>query len=129
MPTPEEASFLGQVQPLDARRVLVSGLGGVDLEEGRIELWGSEDGGGTWTQFSDPVFTALPQRRDAMFFALAATRRGRRIYAPSWRGTLLLGRPGSAGHRGLVARSLADTSAWDRWEQGEDASIQVVLRR
>ncbi len=97
IPAPDNATRLGGVWPLDAKRIVVSGRGGVDLGAGLISLWDSVDGGESWTQFSDPVFAGLPDNRDGWFLNLAATNGGQRIYAPGDAGTLLLGTVGGIG--------------------------------
>ena len=58
MPVPNEMGSSGGIWPLSRKQILVSGQGGEDLPAGKIALWGSVDAGQSWTQFSDPVFTA-----------------------------------------------------------------------
>ncbi len=96
---PDNATRLGGVWALDAKRILVAGQGGADQEQGLISLWSSVDGGASWTQFSDPVFTGIA----GGFFDLAATTGGQRIYAPRISGWLLIGTPGGGANTNAMA--------------------------
>jgi hypothetical protein len=126
LPRPDRLCRIGGIWPLDAKHILLAGQCGVDLAEGRIALWGSEDGGLTWAQFSDPLFRALPEGGDAAFFALAATWGGSRVYAPGILGTLLVGDPGNSGRQSFAGFSLADGPALDRMDNLESASSPAV---
>jgi hypothetical protein len=98
---PAGADWLHAVWSIARRQVLVAGQGAVDLTRGLVALWGSTDGGASWTQISDEAFIDLPTAGDAGFFNLAATTGGTRIYAPAINGTLLRGsvnHPGFWGH-------------------------------
>jgi hypothetical protein len=125
-PVPDKLCRIGEIWPLNAKHILLAGQCGVDLANGRIALWGSEDGGLTWAQFSDPLFKELPGVGDAFFFGLAATWGGSRVYAPGILGTLLLGRPGSSGQQSFAAFSLADGPALNRMDNLESASLLAV---
>jgi hypothetical protein len=81
----------GGVWALDSQHVIVASQGNVDLTLGRIAVWGSADGGATWMQLTDPLFTTLPTVTDASFFNMAASPDGSRIYLPSIAGTLIVG--------------------------------------
>ncbi len=96
MPVPAEACAFGGMWPLSASQIMVSGQCGVDLSEGRIAMWGSQDGGQTWTQVIDPAFIGLPNDLNVEYFEMAATRGGQAIFGPGIRGTLAYGQPGQS---------------------------------
>ena len=102
---------IAAVWSLDPHHVLLAGQGGVDLTLGLIALWGTADGGASWMQVSDPLFTSLPTATDAGFFNLAASLDGTRIYVPSIAGTLILGTLNWPNLSGRVAAPGAGSSA------------------
>lgn len=101
--------FPSAIWPLSATQILAAGFGPSDVDQ--LDLWGSADGGKTWGQFSDPVFTNRPEGRDGTFFALGGTWGGQRIYAPGIGGTLWYGQV--SGSLDDVANSLAPVRAGD----------------
>jgi hypothetical protein len=103
VPTPDVMVGVIAVWSFNPQQVLIAGQGGVDLSAGRVALWGSVDGGASWTQVSDAAFTGLPTGGDAAFFNVAATKGGTRIYAPAINGTLLFGAVNWHGFSGQAA--------------------------
>jgi hypothetical protein len=103
VPVPEVLSggvpvpvWVQAVLPMSATALLVAGQGSQVTPAGSeyIGLWGSVDGGQTWRQISDPVFTSLEGPSYRSFFALGATQGMQRLLLPTIRGRrLFVGTP------------------------------------
>lgn len=101
MPIPDNAIVLGGIAPVSAREVVVSGQVAGAPPAGTAALWGSSNGGRTWTQFEDPAFvTTVPIGFE--YFNLAATTGGGRIFAPGIGGILSVGKPGPTGQMSVA---------------------------
>jgi hypothetical protein len=88
---PRHEASPNSIWPLDAKQILWAGQGYTAVELGRISIWGSVDGGESWTQLQDPVFSQLPAGGAyAAFFDIAGTVGGTRVFAPTITGGRLV---------------------------------------
>lgn len=90
MRKPGGHASLNTIWPLSGQRLFWAGQGRGDVATGRIPIWGSVNGGRTWSQVQDPVFAQLPSGSYSAFFDLAGTVGGTRFFAPTIHGGRLV---------------------------------------
>jgi len=119
VPIPDDAYSLGGIWPLNPGEVVLSGQGGQDPATGRLALWGSTDGGQTWSAFEDPAFVGLTSL-EIRYFNLAGTQSSG-IIAPGIGGVLAIGLPGNP-----TSTSIAHAPNWPIRAAMTEADVPIV---